>query len=344
MKPCFIINYWADTDEKINMIVNCIKQLKKTNLDIIYTSLCPIDRRISDETNFSIFSNNNDLLSLFDLLDSDITLINNVSYNSVDFKFFSIPINWKGVQYAVHDQLITNFKTVKSLGYTHCHFIVGDCFITDNEIDNFKIIEKACLLLNKKAYFDDITEKFSEAYSGIYFYSDIDFFLSNFKQQFSKKEYINYYNSNEGLLCFEQILKHHFKSKEKYLLLGNNDSFELGHLSIFKESKIDIITSFNNTTNYHIIPLELTPGIKDISYIFVTSKEIEPTNFKIYVDNEVEEGIIEYDNFLYFKINKNQFHLKILKNDKVDFDEMITEHRLQRIHSYSFFDTNKRNI
>jgi len=344
MKSCFIVNYWADTEEKIEMVINCIKQLKKTGNDVIYTSLYPIDKRISNETNFSIFSNTNELITLFDLLDNNIHLENNVSYDTSDFRFFSIPLNWNGVQYTVHNQLVVNFKMLKSLKYTHCHFFVGDCIISDNELDNFNIIEKSCTLLNKKAYFDDISEKFSNAYSGIYFYSDIDFFINNFLLFKTKEEYTSYYDSNRGLLCFEQILKHAFKNQEKHLLLGNNDSWNLGPLSLFKESKIDIIESFNSKTNYYIIPLELIPDVKDISYIFVTSKEIEPTNFKIYVDDEFEEGVVEYDRFLYLKTNKKQFNLKILKNDVVDFEEVITEKRLKRIHSYAFFDANKRNI
>ena len=58
----------------------------------------------------------------------------------------------------------------------------------------------------------------------------------------------------------------------------------------------------------------------------------------------VEEGVIEYNSFLYFKTPKKQFQLKILKNNITDFEETITERRLKRIHSYSFFDTYKRNI
>ena len=344
MKSCFIVNYWANTDEKIQMVIDCIKQLKKTGKDIIYTSLYPINKRISDETNFSIFSNNNNLISLIDLLDTDVTLINNVSYDSVDFRFFSIPLNWKEVSYAVNEQLITNFKVAKSLGYTHCHFLVGDCIISDNELDVFNIIEKSCSLLNKKAYFDNISEKFDNAYSGIYFYSDIDFFLDNFLSMSTKQKHIQEYSTSGQLLCFEQILYYNFNNKDNYLLLGNNNSYDLGHLTIFKDSKIDIVTSFNNKTNYHVVPLELIPDVKDINYVFVTSKEIEPTNFKIYIDDEVEEGIVNYDHFLYFKTNKKQFHLKILKNDVIDFEETITEHRLKRIHSYSFFDAHKRNI
>lgn len=344
MKSCFVVNYWADTDEKIQMVVDCIKQLKKTGRDIIYTSLCPIDKRISEETSFSIFSNSNELISLTDLLDTDISLINNVSYTSPDFRFFSIPLNWKGVSYAVNEQLITNFKMLRSLGYTHCHFLVGDCIISDEELTVFNLIEKSCNLLNKKAFFDDISEKFGKAYSGIYFYSDINFFLENFLSTTSKQEHIRKYTVYEGLLCFEQMLYHDFENKKNYLLLGNNNLEELGHLTVFQQSRIDIITSFNTKTNYHIVPLELISGVKNTSYVFVTSREVEPTNFKIYVDDEVQEGVVEYDSFLYLKTDKKHFHLKILKNGIVDFEEEITERRLNRIHSYSFFDANKRNI
>lgn len=344
MKSCFVVNYWADTDEKVEMVVDCIKQLKKTGRDVIYTSLCPIDKRISNETNFSIFSNTNELLTLFNLLDSNVHLTNNVSYSTSDFRFFSIPLNWKGVQYAVHNQLSTNFKMLKSLEYTHCHFLVGDCIISDSELSTFDIVEKSCTLLNKKAYFDDIGEKFHKAYSGIYFYSDVDFFISNFLPFKTKEDYVAAYQSGDGLLCFEQVLKYNFENQEKYLLLGNNDSWDLGPLSLFKESNIDIVESFNSKTDYHIIPLELVQGIKEFSYVFVTSREQELTNFKIYVDDELEEANILFGEFCYFKTKKEQFYLKILKNDTVDFEEMITEERLNKIHNYSFFDANKRNI
>lgn len=344
MKSCFVVNYWADTDEKVQMVVDCLKQLKKTGKDIIYTSLYPIDKRISNETNFSIFSNTNDLISTFDLLDSDVPLVRTVGFYTKTFNFFSRPLNWDGVSYTVCEQLTTNFKMLKSLGYTHCHFTVGDCFIVDNELDNFAVVEKACSLLNKKAYFDDISEKFKDAFSGVYFYADIDFFLENFTTPKTKQEHIEKYVLEDEPICFEQILKYHFKNKEKYLLLGNNDSFELNTVSLFKESNVDIIKSFNSRTEYHIVPLELVHGVKDTSYVFVISREPQITNFKIYVDEEVEESNLGIEEFSYLKINKKEFYLKVLKNDIIDFEGMITERRLNRIHSYAFFDAHKRNI
>lgn len=342
MKSCFVINYWADTEDKINMIVDNIKQLKKTGKDIIYTSLYPIDRRISDLTDFSIFHNKNELISLFNLLDNDdTTLINNVSYESPDFRFFSIPLNWNDVGYSVSKQLKTNFKTLKNLNYTHCHFLVGDCFIVDNELDVFNTIEKSCDLLNKKAYFDDISEKFSDVFSGIYFYTEFDFFLSNFQIN-DKQEYISKHTSQDGLLCFEQVLKHHFKDNINNLLLSNNNLDTFGPVSLFKESNIDINKTFNKNTNYHIVPLELIQDVKDINYIFIISKE--DAEYKMVIDDHIEEFQILPEYFGHYKTTKKEFHLKIYKNNILDFDEMITEKRLKKIQSYAFFDRNKRNI
>lgn len=342
MKSCFVVNYWADTEEKIDMVVDCIKQLKKTGRDIIYTSLCPIDRRISDLTDFSIFHNKNELIYLTDLLDNDnVILTNNVSYESSDFRFFSIPLNWGDVGYSVSRQLKTNFKTLKSLGYTHCHFLVGDCFIVDNELDIFNTIEKSCELLNKKAYFDDISEKFDDSFSGIYFYIEFDFFLDNFQIN-NKQDYISKYTSKDGLLCFEQILKYNFKNNTNDLLLSINNLDTFGPVSLFKESNIDINKTFNKNTNYHIIPLELIQDIKDTSYIFIISKE--DAEYKMIIDDHVEEFKITSEYFGYHKTTKKEFHLKIYKNGILDFDEMITNKRLKKIHSYAFFDRNKRNV
>jgi len=343
MKSCFVVNYWADTEEKIDMVVDCIKQLKKTGRDIIYTSLCPIDRRISDLTDFSIFHNKNELISLVDLLDNNnINITSRVSYFTPDFQFFSIPLNWNDVGYSVSRQLKNNFLTLKSLNYTHCHFLVGDCFITDNELDIFSTIEKSCELLNKKAYFDDISEKFDDSFSGIYFYTDLSFFLDNFYVCDNKQEHVFKFSSDDGLLCFEQLLKYNFKDNINNLLLSNNNLDTFGPVSLFKESNIDINKTFNKKTDYHIVPLELIQDVKDISYIFICSRE--DAHYKIVIDNHDEEHTILTDYFAYHKTTKKEFHLKIYKNGILDYNEIITKKRLERIHSFAFFDKNKRNV
>jgi hypothetical protein len=320
------------------MVIKGINQLKKTGRDIIYTSLCPIDKRISEITTYSIFHNKNELISLFDLLDrNDIDIHHNISFDADNFKFYSTPLKWNDVGYSVSTQLINNLKTLKSLGYDYFHFFVGDCLISDDELNIFDHIEKSCHLYNKKAYFDDLTHRF-DGYGAIYFSSDIEFFLNCFLSSSSKENYIELNKGGSGVFCFEKILKNHFEPYTKDLILGKNNADSFGHSVLFKTSYLDIISTYNTGTQYHIIP-----NIDEsLSYIFITSQE--KANYIIYIDDERHESYLAENNWWLYKTNKKQFHFKILKNDKIDFDEMITEHRLKRIYSYSFFDANKRDI
>ena len=337
MKSCFIVNYWADTDEKVEMVVNGMLQLKKTGRDIIYTSLCPIDKKISEISTYSIFHNKNDLISLFDLLDNGVTLSHNTSLDTNSFRFFSTSLDWKDVGFSVSTQLVNNLKVLKSLGYTHFHFFVGDCFVTDEELDVFSHIEQSCQLYNKKAYFDDLTHRF-DGYGAIYFSSDINFFLEHFLPVSTKDNFIKTNAGGTGIFCFEKILKNCFEGYSKDLLLGKNDSDSFGHSVLFKTSKLDIVSTYNTKTEYHILPnIDYS-----LSYIFIVSRE--DANYVTYIDDEVYEQYLPNANWCYYVTDKKQFNFKIVKNGIVAFEERITNERLKRIHSYTFFDANKRNI
>lgn len=338
MKSCFIVNYWADSKEKADMVVDSIKQLKKTGRDVIYTSLRSIDQKISDESRYSLFSNSNDLIHFMDMLEADIPFQTTTSYETENFKFYSRPLNSKDVSYCVSEQLINSFKTAKSMGYTHCHFIVGDCFITDEELYLFDFIEKACSLLNKRAYFDDISKKFGLAYSGVYFYSEADFFISNFVSNKTKREYLKKYSNPGGLFAFEQILYKNFIGKSEYILSGNNDSFDFGPVLPFNTSRMDMVQSYNSDTQYHVVPLD------SVYCVIVNSKEPEITKFKIVIDEAEIENSVATDSFLYLKTDKKSFNLKIFKNGIVDFEHYMTEEKLKKIANQCFFDTNKRSI
>jgi hypothetical protein len=90
MKKCFVVNYWADTDEKVLMVLDCINQLKKLDLDIIYTSLCEVDERISNSVTHTLYSDENDLITIFDYI----------------FKYF--PVN----SYKVNKIILYKFRTI----------------------------------------------------------------------------------------------------------------------------------------------------------------------------------------------------------------------------------------
>lgn len=335
MKKCIVVNYWADTEEKILMVLDCIKQLKKIGLDIIYTSLCEVDERISNQVRHTIYSKENDLITIFDLFKHEsITVVNTNSFTSELFNFYSIPLNWRDVSYSVSSQLITNFNKLIDYGYTHCHFIVGDCIISDSELEVFNTVSKSCELTNKKAYFDDISNRYS-GYGAIYFYTDIKFFISKFYYKNDKDLHIKHYsNENKKLLSFEEILEKNFKPYSNDLLLGNNNSNEFGPIVLFNNSEIDKVTSFNTSTDYFIVPH------KDKSKMDLITVFKDELKYSFEINGEVLSTVYgSHSSFEMITLPISEFNLRIFRGDNVVFNRTITDFDLSHICGHiSFYD------
>lgn len=335
MKNCFVVNYWADTNEKVLMVLDCINQLKKLNIDIIYTSLCEIDERISSLVTHTLYSNKNELITIFDLFNHEtIKVINTNSFYCENFSFYSIPLNWKDVSFSVTSQLINNFNILKNLNYTHCHFIVGDCIISDSELEVFNTISKTCELTNKKSYFDDISNRYN-GFGAIYFYTNIEFFLSTFQYKKTKDSHIDYYsNENKKLLSFEEILEKNFSPYSNQILLGNNDSNNFGPIVLFKESEIDKVTSYNTTTDFFIIPH------KDKANMDLITVFKDYCNYQFEINGETVLSIKGVSN-LYEMITLPiyEFDLKIYKDNINIFNRTITNFDLSHLCGHiSFYD------
>ena len=72
MKNSIVVNYLADSEEKVKTIIDKINQLKKTGKNIIYTSLIPIDERIQSIVNFSLYNKENNLVDFQEILDNKV--------------------------------------------------------------------------------------------------------------------------------------------------------------------------------------------------------------------------------------------------------------------------------
>jgi len=335
MKKCFVVNYWADTDEKVLMVLDCINQLKKLGLDIIYTSLCEVDERISNSVTHTLYSDENDLITIFDLFKHEsIRVVNTNSFVCKDFNFYSIPLNWRDVSYSVSSQLINNFKKLIDLGYTHCHFMVGDCVISDSELDVFNTISKTCEITNKKSYFDDISNRYT-GFGAIYFYTEINFFISKFQYKDTKDSHITHYsNKNKKLLSFEEILEKNFKPYSNDILLGNNNSNNFGPIVLFKESEIDKVTSYNTTTDHFIIPR------KDKSKMDLITVFKDFSNYQIEIDDVTVLNVGGVPNsFEVVSLPIKEFKLKINKNNITTFNRIISDFDLSHLCGHiSFYD------
>lgn len=332
MKSCIIVNFWGDTTDKINIVKNCLSQLKKTNIDIVYTSKFPISNEINELVNYSIFTKENDLITLDDLLNSDdIDIVNTMSHDIGDNIFYTVPLNYYNVSYSVYTQLNNNLSYLKGLGYTHFHFLVGDCFISNSDLNKFKLIEELLTLSNRKSYFEDLRGKFN-GFSSLYFFSEIDNYLNKNKSIQDKQDFIKYYGSkpnDSGSLSFEVILMNNFKD-DPDTILSKNDKWEYGHLLTFRNSELDIITSYNTSDVYAIIP--------DVNHTYSTIYIVSRNggDYVLKINDESFVYCLPQNVWQSHIVTLPNFNLEITKNNVSEISMEIDTKKLHKIWSYSF--------
>jgi hypothetical protein len=332
MKSCIIVNFWADTEFKRKITVNCLTQLKKTGIDLIYTSKYPITNEINQLVKYSILTSENDLIVLDDLLHlDDINIVNSMSYHTNNFSFYTCPLNYYNVSFSVHTQLISNLKYLKSLGYTHFHYLVGDNIISDEDLGNFKLIEDFIIKTNNKSFFEDIRKRLN-GFSSLYWFSEIDFYLESSFTNGTKEEFIYRYSSppkNSNSLVYENILLQDFGNKNK-VVLAVNDNEKYNYLITFKNSKLDLVKS-ENRDYYSIIPDEQ----EDKSTIFISSHN--GGKYELIINEESNYFNLDKNYWQTYVTNLKEFNIKILHNDTKVINMNIDEKKLNKIKSYSFF-------
>jgi prepilin-type processing-associated H-X9-DG protein len=333
MKTCFILNYWADTEDKKNIVKKSAKQIKKTGYETVYTSLCPVDDEITKYFNYVIYSKTNDLIDIHDLHDSEnLILKNTFSYIAQGLpKWYSIPLNFKDVSFSMCRQLVDNLLYLKNLGFTHFHYMVGDSIINDDEINNFSLVEKFVEMSGKMAYFEDHGVKFY-GYGSLYWYSNIDFFISVFGKYRTKKSYLNYTgeNTSSSDICLETFLKKLIdKNLDKIVLNMNNVN---SPILIFKSSELDVFSNYNTKNQYALIP----NTSHDNFFIFLCC--MEDGNYNISINGDEFKSYLNAGQYLHRETSLLNFNLKFYKNDILDFEIDINETNIKKICNYSFFD------
>lgn len=334
MKTCFIINFWADTKDKVEIIKRSISQIKKLGNDVIYTSLYPIDSEIADITDYSIFLNQNDLITMEDILRiEEIDVKSTYSFQSSDgnIRWESIPLNSKNVIFSVYYQFVSTLKFLKKLNYTHFHYLVGDTVVSDDDLGIFKQIENSVKLTNTKSFFTDIQKMQFYGYGSNYWYGEIDFFINKFenfktKHQFLEDQVKKYKVSNKEI-CFESFLKNVFGEDENVLVRIANEN--TNSMDFLTNSEFDIIQTYNSKTSYSLIPNQ------ESFDLYIISKENSVYEIEIDGDNQtVELGI---GNFYSYRIYKNNFLLKICKNNTEIFEINVDDKIYQKLKKSSYY-------
>lgn len=334
MKTCIIVNFWANNDAKVELVVKSIQQLKKSGKDIVYTSLTPIHPSIQEVATYCIYNDDNPLLTFQEVLDSTINILPLYTLLIGNASIKSRPVNFNDVTLAILTQLRRNVLYLKELGYEAFHYFVGDAVLKDEDINllvNFEtILEKT----NKKAYFEDLRPKDFFGYQSLYFYSHIDFYLECMPD-YTKETWIKE-RTRHSNLCLEELLLLKFVDKEDVLVTKQDTPYKV-KIDLFRESNdsVDVVTTEGNNM-----------------YFVVWNEDSNEFEFVI---NGLKEDVAHLNSVngsMKFHISPGTWFRQGLGNQPIDisvnsnldnFTLSVTNDNISKLKNCSFFAKNNYN-
>jgi len=222
-----IINSHIDNKAKEDILIDCIKQLKKTGIDIMVSSHTRISPEVLDLVDYYVFDKDNPMIK-------DVT----------DFYFYSNPQIEIQIKTPLSAHSYTALKNVKnavylskSLGKKYFYHIEYDCIISDTDVDTLINLPK-----ENKGYLGYLdVYNLSPSYKGIsmlFYYSEVDSFLNITQIPSNVEEYTEYTNKHIGGIASEMYLYNRFqdylgaykqgeRNKDVAISLLNSDKLSL---------------------------------------------------------------------------------------------------------------------
>ena len=145
-------------------------------------------------------------------------------------------------------------------------------------------------------------------------------------------DFITHYgsnNNNSSSLSFEVILMNNF-DMDNDVLLSKNDKWSYGHLLTFRNSELDVITSYNSSDVYAIVPNEE----RTHSIIYIVSRN--GGEYTLTINNESVTYNLNPNFWQNYITTLPEFNIKITKDNKTEVELFLDSKKLDKIWSYSF--------
>jgi glycosyltransferase involved in cell wall biosynthesis len=235
--------------------------------------------------------------------------------------------------------LFNSLDLAKSLGYTHFQKMEIDGIFTDEGYDFMGSVPELINNENKKSlfYFNDTDTSFH------YFYSEIDFFLSNVDRVTDEESYRNYLRNNgfnDDFKPVEVYLYHNLITKNSDLIIKRNGEEEMN--TDFPNTMWNTETSQSTLSEYYRGCSTKIYLIKDQTNYSVLSFNYNdfPVYRKIIVELDDREEIIHHQLDYNGSWSYNIFDETINKIRVYDSttDELLYEMKNKNIYSYIEFD------
>ena len=295
-----------------------LESLNPLNIDTILSTHCPVSQNLQNTATHFIFDKNNPLIrhdyyeqSWFDK--EEYYALIKLHKNDNDLQHaLSVYINYyNGILHA------------RSLGYTKAICTNFDIVFDKEDLNIITSKMNEMNSTGKKAFFMTSNANEGIHYKTIFFITDIDFFIENFKYVTNENDY-NLLTREVGseTNCLENFFYQTLKNSDKLLLQQVNEG------DLFSKSKVNL---FSNIEYFTILPLK---GDSENFVVWFSSSNSfdDNRNLTIKVFDETDCIYVKNDliskNYVFFKKIKFERHHKYLIYCQIKYNEMIKEKQI----------------
>jgi autotransporter strand-loop-strand O-heptosyltransferase len=359
-----IIPCYCDTEEKKQMLIDCIESIKKANKKILLTSHYPMDDNIKNMVDYSIYDGDNNILCSKDYVEYGVAF-----YYWYDYENYTLvqpyPYNHS---FAVWTLFRNAFSFANSLGYKNAHVVDYDCIIGSEKY--FEDVND--LLKSKDGVFYKFNDKIKDGepnYLSILFSLNVEVGVKIFNKWKSLKEYCT---NPHGNIIIEIIMaKELIKLGSNHVVFQNSVAKSYGNiLDRFSVMQSDLHYEYDDDDiqfnlysfdeNYNILVLKNKRDYSKSFSINVNNKFCE-LNFLPFEEKllQVEKSNINnisinnlkynytlnnsfYNNYK-IQLNENAMVEKLHENSTYDFEYVDREINQEKIYE-KYFDIEKGDV
>lgn len=292
-----------------------LKSLNPLNIDTILSTHCPISLNLQNAATHFIYDKNNPLIR-HDYYDQ--------SWFDTDeyYSLIKLHKNDNDLQHAlaVYINYYNGILHAKSLGYTTAICTNFD-IVFDNDDLNI-ITNKMNEMLNtgKKSFYMTSNPIEGIHYKTIFFITDIDFFLENFKYVTNETDY-NKLTREVGAEtnCLENFFYQTLKNSDKLLLqqIEEKDLFSKSKVNLFSNIEYFTVLPLRNDSNGFVIWFSSANSMDDNRDL--TIKTLEGNDVIFLRNDKITK------NYIFFKKIKFKRDRRYLINCKISYDGVIKE-------------------
>jgi autotransporter strand-loop-strand O-heptosyltransferase len=303
-----IVPCYCDTQEKMDMLIECITSLKEKGQKVLLTSHYAISDTIKNLVDYTVYDGENQVLRSKDYLHYDVTFffwMNYANYRLIQ----SYPYNHS---FAVWTLMRNGFAMASALGYKNAHVVDYDCVI------------------GEKKYFDDVN-RFLENQEAVFFKFNKDIkdgepnFLSilfsmNVEkglQLFNKWKTLREYCTNpNGYIIIEILMAMEVqKMGINHIVLENSVAKEYNNvLDRVSVMKSDILYDYEDENiKFHVF-------YYNEQYDILVLRNVEAREKELYVDVNNKDKTIKFDKWeekLIYLEKSKQYDIKIKEPNSV---------------------------